>query len=133
MSGGSLDYLYYKLEESLPYIQDLEIRDLTKDLAKLMHDIEWEHDGDICSGSLRKATEEFKKKWFTDGREERLEALIDARIAETRQEIMDVLLKGDHCKDCKHFESCDDDYGHCPYHTGYMMHGYERCERWESK
>ena len=137
MSGGSLDYLCYKLEDALPYIKDIEIRELTKDFAKLLHDVEWEADGDICAGTLRKATEAFKIKWLSSGREERLEALIDARIAEMRQEIMDALVRGDHCKDCVYYAPCTqtgyDDYGHCVHNKGYLMHGWERCDRFIGK
>ena len=41
MSGGSMDYLCYKIENQLSYVDDLEIKDLMTDLAELMHDLEW--------------------------------------------------------------------------------------------
>lgn len=90
MSGGSLDYLYYKIEDAARKIPDREIAAMTIDYAKLMHDIEWYIDDDICKNTLDKSLHAFKKKWFGP-RDEHLKELIDDAIHQLKQELYDMI------------------------------------------
>ena len=64
MSGGSMDYFSYKMDEVAEEIPDVEIRALWKDLSELMHAIEWYTSGDTDIKDYKKAVSKFKKKWF---------------------------------------------------------------------
>lgn len=65
MSGGSYDYMYSRVEEE--YVNrmfDLQLNTMMKDLAGLLHDLEWWQSGDYSEETYRKAVKKFKKKWF---------------------------------------------------------------------
>ena len=47
MSGGAMDYVYYKLEVAACETHDIEIRHLLEDLSKVLRDEEWYYSGDI--------------------------------------------------------------------------------------
>ena len=53
MSGGSMDYISYRIEEYSEDLCEHELTDLAKDLAKVYHDAEWWHSGDICEETYR--------------------------------------------------------------------------------
>ena len=58
MSGGSFNYGYTRIEyDYVGYMQDREIDDLMKDVAEVMHDLEWWQSGDIGEENLRKLFE----------------------------------------------------------------------------
>ena len=89
MSGGSMDYLYYKIEEeAVGRMGDAELDELMKDIANLLHDCEWWLSGDTCEDTYRKRIAEFKSKWFgkTAHRSERLARLIDEKLDQVRKE-----------------------------------------------
>ena len=89
MSGGSMDYSGYKVEEyAVGMMEDAEVNDLMKDVSKLLHDCEWYHSGDTCEATYRKSAAKFKAKWFgkTAQRSKRLEKLIDEKINQVRKE-----------------------------------------------
>ena len=90
MSGGSMDYLYYKIEDAAKHIPDREIREMAYDFAKLMHDCEWYVDDDIGKETWMKSLNEFKKKWFGK-RDERLREIIDSAVGELRSELIDMI------------------------------------------
>jgi len=65
MSGGSLDYVCYKIDDAVDTIENRATTTLQKafaqhlkDVAKALHDLEWVFSGDYCEGqeidSLRK-------------------------------------------------------------------------------
>ena len=128
MSGGSMDYFCFKMEEYCDRLKDKELVELAKDMAKLFHDAEWFESGDIGEGNFRKSVLDFKKKWFETPREESVLKYIEAKVKEMRLD----LGIGDMCKDCKHFQKADSGYGNCPYCKHCMVHGYdEACEFFE--
>ena len=47
MSGGSMDYISYRIEEYSADLCDHELTDLAKDMAEVYHDAEWWHSGAI--------------------------------------------------------------------------------------
>ena len=89
MSGGSMGYVYSVLRtEAVGMMCDAELDELMDDIADLLHDCEWWHSADICEETYRETVAEFKSKWFGDPakRSERLEKLIDEKIAQVRKE-----------------------------------------------
>ncbi len=76
MSGGSMDYICFQIAKYSEDLCDLELADLAKDLAKVYHDAEWWHSGDICEETYRKTVAKFKKKWFGSDRELRLKGYV---------------------------------------------------------
>lgn len=103
MSGGSLDYVCYRVEEHVGCFGDKQLDDLLKDVAQLLHDREWYLSGDTCEGAWNLAKKEFKEKW----------------------------LEGEYsqyyCRDCRHFrnESLDSHYGRCEFEKHCLVHEYE--------
>ena len=87
MSGGSMDYLCYKIENQLPYVDDLEVKDLMTDLAELMHDLEWWQSGDYGRDTYEETLSKFKAKWFGDNRNERLKEYINTSLDGIKAEI----------------------------------------------
>lgn len=92
MSGGSHDYICYKVEEyCVGEMHDAELNDLMKDLVSVLHDLEWWQSGDISEDGYRETVAKFKKKWFGTNREERLKGYVDKHIATMRKELYELL------------------------------------------
>lgn len=88
MSGGSYDYIYFKLqEECVDRMYDAEMNDLISDLVNVLHDLEWWQSGDTCEDAYKKTLGKFKKKWFGSTRKERLKGYIDSQISVVREEL----------------------------------------------
>lgn len=88
MSGGSYDYICYKLEEECGgRMYDAEMNDLIKDLCEVLHDLEWWKSSDVSEEKYRNSLTEFKKKWFCENREERLKKYIDEQTSIVRLEL----------------------------------------------
>ena len=91
MSGGSMDYICFKLNDAADYIEDKEIKELTKDLADLLHDLEWYESGDYGRDTYEKSLKEFRKKWFEDSRNDRLKRYLKASLDELKSEVEKML------------------------------------------
>lgn len=91
MSGGSMDYLCYKIENQLSYVDDLEVKELMTDLAELMHDLEWWQSGDYSRDSYEETLSKFKAKWFGDNRNERLKEYINKSLDGIKAEINNLI------------------------------------------
>lgn len=88
MSGGSHDYLCYRIEEEFAgKMHDLELDDLMKDIATLTHDVEWYDSGDYGDETYFECVRKFKKKWFDISRQERLKGYIDDKLEVTKKEL----------------------------------------------
>lgn len=88
MSGGSYNYIYYKLEEECKgAMYDAEMNDLIKDLVEVLHDLEWWQSDDTSEEQYRETLKKFKKKWFHGNRKERLKGYIDDQIGIVRSEL----------------------------------------------
>lgn len=88
MSGGSHNYICYKIEEELVgQMHDKELDDLMKDIAKLAHDLEWYDSSDYGENDYKKSVEKFKNKWFGKSRNERLKEYIDESINELKEQL----------------------------------------------
>lgn len=89
MSGGSMNYACYTIEEQARYLEDRELIDIAKDMAKLFHDAEWWHSGDIGEKDYRETVKWFKDKWLRSGNadvDERLRGYIDRIFDDAKQE-----------------------------------------------
>lgn len=91
MSGGSMDYAYWHIEEQADKMGDRELIELVKDVAKLMHDREWNLSGDTCDETWEESRKAFKKKWFKASREDRLKGFIQTMFEETKIECMNMI------------------------------------------
>ena len=66
MSGGSFDYLYSRIEEASQKIyeekskEEIEFSKLLKNVAELMHSIEWAYSGDTNIDDFKKDWNKFK-------------------------------------------------------------------------
>ena len=94
MSGGSYDYMCYRIEEYyVGHMKDMELNDLMKDIANLVHDLEWADSCDISDEDYFKTVIEFKNKWFKQSRQERLKTYIDEEINRTKKELYNLIGK----------------------------------------
>lgn len=92
MSGGSHDYICYKLEnECKGRMYDIELNDLISDLCEVLHDLEWWESGDTSESSYRETVTKFKQKWFNGNRKERLKKYIDDTLDNTKQELYNLI------------------------------------------
>lgn len=91
MSGGSMDYLCYRVEEQASQMGDRELSELIKDVAELLHDREWYLSGDYGDETWEKCARKFKRKWFEQPREDRLKALIEQTFNEAKRECMSMI------------------------------------------
>lgn len=92
MSGGSHDYICYRIEEELQgQMHDKELDDLMEDIAQLVHDLEWFDSGDIGEKEYRESAAKFKEKWFKGNRTERLKGYIDEAVDDVKQELYKLL------------------------------------------
>ena len=92
MSGGSHNYICYRIEEELVgSMEDRELDDLMQDVANLAHDLEWYHSSDTCEETYRKAVAAFKKKWFGSSRDDRLRVYVDDAVDALRAELRSMI------------------------------------------
>ena len=90
MSGGSLDYIFYKVEEIAPKIPDRELSEMTKDFAELLHDLEWYDSGDTGYDDWNRARDKFKNKWFGN-RNKNLKDIIQKATDELKTELLEMI------------------------------------------
>ena len=88
MSGGSYSYIYSTLlNECDGAMYDAEMNDMIKDLADVLHDLEWWKSGDSSEDKYRATLAKFKTKWFQGDREDRLKGYIDDQIGIVRAQL----------------------------------------------
>lgn len=91
MSGGSMDYICYRVEEAASMCEDAELADLLRDAAKVLHDQEWWQSCDYSEDMYRESLAEFKAKWFRDNRADRLKGYVDAEIEWCRKRCYSII------------------------------------------
>ena len=102
MSGGSYDYICYKLSnECEGRMYDAEMNDLIKDLCEVLHSLEWWQSGDTSESSYREELSRFKAKWFKGDRQERLKGYIDEQIDIVRSQLYSLIGEGVEDGECK--------------------------------
>ena len=88
MSGGSYDYIYSRLLSQCDgCMYDEEMNDMIRDLAEVLHDLEWWKSGDISEWVYRQTLAKFKEKWFEKDRCDRLKGYIDEQIGIVKREL----------------------------------------------
>ena len=87
MSGGVMDYIYFRVQDASEMTHDIEIRHLLKDLSELLHDEEWAFSCDYSMDTYYKSLANFKKKWFEQPRRDRLKKYIDDALENQRKEL----------------------------------------------
>lgn len=88
MSGGSYNYICYRLEEECAgNMYDAEMNELITDLCNVLHDLEWWRSGDRGEEEYRETLKKFKGKWFQGNRENRLKGYIDEQTALVRKQL----------------------------------------------
>ena len=106
MSGGSMNYACYTIEEQARYLEDRELIDIAKDMAKLFHDAEWWHSSDIGEKDYRETVKWFKDKWLRNGNvDERLRGYIDQIFDDAKQECK-LLVTGESNREVTKCPSC---------------------------
>lgn len=90
MSGGSFDYIFYKVEEIAPRIPDRELSEMTKDFANLLYDLEWYDSGDTGYDDWNRARDKFKNKWF-GSRNKNLKTIIEKATNELKTELLEMI------------------------------------------
>ena len=96
MSGGSHNYIYYKLQEECEgNMFDPEMDELIHDLCDVLHDLEWWQSGDTSETKYRTAVLNFKRKWFHTDRNERLKKYIDEQTNLVRKSLYRILDAGE--------------------------------------
>lgn len=93
MSGGSYNYICYKLsDECEGRMYDAELDELIKDLAEVLHDLEWWQSADTDEERYRNTVRSFKTKWFiADARERNLEKIINEKTENLRAELIEMI------------------------------------------
>lgn len=93
MSGGSYDYIYSKLlSECEGRMYDAEMDDLIKDLAEVLHALEWWQSSDISEDTYREKVAIFKAKWFECDRATRLKDYVDTEMEKIRDKLYSLIL-----------------------------------------
>lgn len=85
MSGGSMDYICYRVEDAASMTSDAEFSDLLRDAAKVLHAEEWWRSCDSSEREYRDELAAFKAKWFGSDRSERLRGYVDEEIERARK------------------------------------------------
>lgn len=87
MSGGAFNYIFHYLEDASEMTYDLEIKDLLKDLSKLLKSEEWYRSGDTLASDYKEDLNSFKKKWFKSDRNKRLKIYIDDTVRKLKEDM----------------------------------------------
>ena len=132
MSGGSLDYFCFTLQDHVGDFGDKELDELVKDLAVLFREREWNLSDDTCEGDWNEARDKFKAKWFTDaGRQDRIEKYLADFSNEVKRSFG---ISSMYCLHCKHWSKGNvEKYGKCEFVKSCLMHEMEYCDKWEER
>lgn len=87
MSGGSMDYVCYQVEDAASMTHDPEFAEMLRDASNVLHDEEWWTSCDTSKKTYLKTLAAFKAKWFCGDRDERLKGYIDKDIDKLREEL----------------------------------------------
>lgn len=91
MSGGSMDYIWAKVEEASDMVSDKEISELLKDLSNLLYDETCYNNGACGEEDYLKTLVWFKQKWFGGNREERLKKYVDEEVDKTKNKLYSLI------------------------------------------
>lgn len=92
MSGGSMDYIYSRIQENcVGRMGDVELNKLMKDIADLLYEREWYTSGDTGEDDWEKAKNKFKNKWLRGGSEERLKKFVEQEAERLKEELISMI------------------------------------------
>lgn len=91
MSGGSMNYAYSYIKEFAKELCDKEMSDLALDMSKVFKSAEWWHSCDSSEEKYRKDVKEFKEKWFTNTRTNRLKSYVDEIFDNAKKECLNLI------------------------------------------
>lgn len=91
MSGGWFDYRDSMLYELADRERDIEIADLLKDLANLLHAEDYYISGDTCEETYNEELNKFRKKWFKGSRITRLRGYVDQKMNDTKKDLYSMI------------------------------------------
>lgn len=104
MSGGSHNYICYRIEEELcGQMEDKELNDLIADIVQLAHDLEWYHSSDTSREDYIKSVQAFKEKWFKQSRTQRLRNYVDKAVEELKEELITMIGETDGADDSSRY------------------------------
>jgi hypothetical protein len=90
MSGGSFDYMYYRIQNTYEgRMEDIELNEMINDLCEVLHDLEWWQSGDYGEEDYRETVRKFKKKWFGKTQKARLEKAIEKATVTFKKQLRD--------------------------------------------
>ena len=90
MSGGSFDYMYYRIQDTYEgRMEDIELNEMITDLCEVLHDLEWWQSADYAEEDYRATVRKFKKKWFGKTQKERLGKAITRATADFEKRLRD--------------------------------------------
>lgn len=102
MSGGHFSYLDSRLKNEIfgwdeisNQFEDMEISELVFDVLDLIHAYDWYRCGDTGEDTWLKKKKKFKQKWFETPRTERIKAIVDKALEETKKELYKTFELGD--------------------------------------
>lgn len=87
MSGGSMDYVCYRVADAATMTHDPEFSELLRDASKVLHAEEWWMSCDASKEAYLEELAAFKVKWFSGDRVERLKGYIDKDMDALRGEL----------------------------------------------
>ena len=80
--------MYSRVEEEyVGKMFDSQLNTMMKDLADLLHDLEWWQSGDYSEEAYREAVKKFKKKWFGQTKID-VQSCIENEIERTKNELL---------------------------------------------
>ena len=91
MSGGSMDYVCYRVDDAASMTGDAEFAEMLRDAAKVLHAEEWWRSCDSSEDEYREELASFKSKWFGSDRAERLRGYVDREIERARKRCYDLI------------------------------------------
>ena len=86
-----MDYVYFHVDEAASMCEDMELAELLRDAALVLHDEEWWRSGDSSEDAYRKMLAEFKAKWFEGDRADRLKGYVDREIEQCRKRCYSII------------------------------------------
>ena len=91
MSGGHFNYAFYQLDNYEGQMEDAELNELLLDFRELLHDLEWYKSGDFCEDDYLESARNFKRKWLSGNRDERLKRIVTEECEKLKTELMKMI------------------------------------------
>lgn len=87
MSSSTYKYIFNCFEDASEMVYDIEIKDLIRDLSKLLRSEEWYKSGETTESDYKEDLSSFKTKWFKSDRNERLRIYVDDTLRKVKEDM----------------------------------------------